>query len=528
MIRRYCILLSSIYAFSTLFFSCSAIKSRVLANEIVRDIFYSMPSHTIAHGAMEANNTLRAHAEDSEILGRRWCKIYIPDMHALYHLDHYIESTEHIKPACLQIVIGERPKTDQKYIKSKKIKMYDFNQPIPQSSTGENLKNILALDFSGNAYYSMKGESAHILAEWLASMDLPKLHTLNLSDNDIGDVSVALLAEVITKKCFNKLMLLDLSNNKIQDPGAIELAKAHFNKHMVLNLSGNHIESDGAQALVQATDRETFVAFSNLNLTRNNVGDIVVQEIVNRTCNTKSPKLDLTGNKVFKSGNRPIQLFKNNNCLLLTELYLGDNDAPNVVVDNLNSANLSNLLMLDLSYNNLKAADIQKLRYKNFQKVTTFKLCGNPIGNKGIQALVGAHGVGGSLPNIVELDLSKTKMGSGGAKILAMASKNSYKSIQPNPNSIQPNHADVRSTFQKLERLLLIGNAIRDEGALSLVNANLPSIASVDLSCNNIMEEVTKMLEQDKRQCFVLLNQHGGTRDKGFSTRILLGDLSRL
>ena len=155
-----------------------------------------------------------------------------------------------------------------------------------------------------------------------------------------------------------------------------------------------------------------------------------------------------------------------------------------------------------------------------------------------MQALVGAHGAGGYLPNIVELDLSNTAIDSAGATILAMASKHSYKSIQP--KSVQPNDANfsdlkyrhngiyedreghnVRSKFQKLERLLLSGHAMDDAGALSLVKANLPSITSVDLSLNIIREEATKKLAADKRKCFIVSDAYNGETAHVRSTKML-------
>lgn len=125
--------------------------------------------------------------------------------------------------------------------------------------------------------------------------------TLNLSNNKIGDEGAADLARGIAQNL--TLTEVNLENNEVSDAGAAALAATLQQKPAIiaLNLSGNRISQGGVRALadVLASDRN----FSELSLARNAIDDSSAADIArlikgNNTLTT----VRLDGNKLTDAG----------------------------------------------------------------------------------------------------------------------------------------------------------------------------------------------------------------------------------
>ena len=124
-------------------------------------------------------------------------------------------------------------------------------------------------------------ENNHLAQQglWIACARgaLPKLETLNLEANRIGDPGISALADACARGGLPKLEALQLYRNQIGDAGVSALASAcargAMEKLEVLLLVNNQIGDPGVSALADACARGALPLVSDLWLDDNKIGD---------------------------------------------------------------------------------------------------------------------------------------------------------------------------------------------------------------------------------------------------------------
>ena len=130
---------------------------------------------------------------------------------------------------------------------------------------------LTMLDLSNNNIICTKGVTL------FQTIHLSTLEVLNLSDNKVGDAGAVNLANSFSFKC--KLVGVNLSSSGIGDAGATALARSlHRNYAMrKLDLHNNRISDAGTEALAKSLPLNTL---EELNLSSNSIGDAGAEALV--------------------------------------------------------------------------------------------------------------------------------------------------------------------------------------------------------------------------------------------------------
>lgn len=114
----------------------------------------------------------------------------------------------------------------------------------------------------------------------ITALDLKDCTTLDLNNNNIGDIGTAAIAEAL--KGNTLLASLDLGTNNIGDIGAAALAEALKGNIGLteLKLCHNNIGDIGAAALAEALKSNTALTVTELSLYNNSIGDIGARAIL--------------------------------------------------------------------------------------------------------------------------------------------------------------------------------------------------------------------------------------------------------
>ena len=168
----------------------------------------------------------------------------------------------------------------------------------------------------------------------------------------------------------SNLIHLDLSGNNIHDAGASSLMQSDgFHQLKTLNLSDNYI-GDGVLFFYPTI----FPALTWLDLSNNNLGDYLLELLINEKIFDHIEYLNLSNNAI---GNASV------------DILVADNHFPSLV-------------RLNLSHNNISNTGANVLADSNvFQKLEALDLSNNSIQNGGATALKNSK----SLSNIRELNL---------------------------------------------------------------------------------------------------------------------------
>ena len=166
----------------------------------------------------------------------------------------------------------------------------------------------------------------------------------------------------LNKPSFENLNDLDLSNNLIDN---LEIfTKSTFKNLLSLNLNHNRISA------LDPLKKASFKFLTNLSLTNNQITNI---ETLSKVPFKNLDKLNLASNLV-----KDLEIFKNVPFKNLTYLNISDNQI-NDEKSFLNKINLPNLLVLDLSHNNI--SDISGLISNQYQNIQMLNLGKNYINN---------------------------------------------------------------------------------------------------------------------------------------------------
>ena len=131
--------------------------------------------------------------------------------------------------------------------------------------------------------------------------DLPKLTTLLLSNTQMRDHEVIVIAEGL--KATHSLHLLDLSNNQLQDPGATAVTNIaiHNPNLQELDLSNNQIQSIGALVITKILAKNQHLVKMSLN--HNAIDDDGAQKLATALQNNHTlQELHLANNQIGRSG----------------------------------------------------------------------------------------------------------------------------------------------------------------------------------------------------------------------------------
>lgn len=216
----------------------------------------------------------------------------------------------------------------------------------------------------GNDYYDDKdwiGErNAHVRNKYRFFFpyfkNLQNLQTLVLADLALGDIVV----ERFKMISLPKLTSLNLSYNQIGDKGVESISR--YRTLTRLDLGGNKISEKGAESI------STLSQLTTLYLGRNQIGDIganVLSKLNNLTI------LDLEGNQITNYGAAAIAKLSNLSTLQIKGNRIGDEGAFEL-------ANLSKLENLDISNNTVTERGAFTL-VDNLKKINTLKITENPI-----------------------------------------------------------------------------------------------------------------------------------------------------
>ncbi len=352
--------------------------------------------------------------------------------------------------------------------------------------------DVKAIDLSDKALTSY--ETLKILNVLKSKNALIKM--LNLGNNRIHNTSELLFP--------NTLQSLDLSDNEIDDTGALGLNLPNILQS--LDLQFNAIGDVGAQGLRLPDNLQ------ELNLGNNNIGDAGT-EALKLPDNLQS--LYLSSNKISDTGAQGLRLPNNTKFLFLELNKIGPVGAQGLKLpDNLqflylNSNNIgdagaqglrlpNNLKFLGLSYNNISAVGVQGLGLPdNLQELD---LSANNIGDAGIQKL--------KLPNNIQyLYLDDNNIGDAGAQGLRLPDNLQSLGLGLH-NNIGDAGAKGLRLPSKLQFLELSWNKIGDAGARGL---KLPdNLQSLSLLYNNISDAgVNALLQKIPRTNLITIDLNG-------------------
>ncbi len=150
--------------------------------------------------------------------------------------------------------------------------------------------NLKTLDLSGNRL------SDGPLRQLLAASTLKTIEKLDLSENNLGAVSTAILARAELPQ----LRSLQLNRTRPEEDGVRELASAKFLRRLrSLSLGGNHLHWSAAESLAAS---EGVANLSVLDLRENRLGDFGAAALAQSPNFQRLLKLDLSDNQIEDDG----------------------------------------------------------------------------------------------------------------------------------------------------------------------------------------------------------------------------------
>jgi Leucine-rich repeat (LRR) protein len=206
----------------------------------------------------------------------------------------------------------------------------------------------------------------------LAFEGLRSLNQLDLSDNQLGDVSKSLL------QCGNanlscSLTKLCLAGNKLKTICLDSLA--HFRQLDSLDLSRNLI--DGFEPQCNHPGQDDLLQLSELDLSSNKLASLQqVAKLLRANDNKCLVKLNLSSNQIESIDD---QLFFDENFSRLKYLNLSNNAVKLIRPNTFNADNLISLVDLDLSHNKLASLSLRDSSIARLLCLESLNLVGNGI-----------------------------------------------------------------------------------------------------------------------------------------------------
>lgn len=330
---------------------------------------------------------------------------------------------------------------------------------------------ILELSYSSFKFSSKPAEEGTKLQEegtvFLLTGNFPKLMSLSLDDNDIGDIGVKALSNG------NLLFLrfLSLDGNKIGAEGIKFLANANFTNLDSLSLNNNKIDNEGAKFLAN----NTLTQLTSLNLSSNTINIEGISLLATGNFSNLS-SLELSNNNI---GDAEAATLSNGIFPSLTTLSLKYNRIGTEGALFLANGNFTRLRMLSLNNNKLNFEALKFLLDGNFSQLDSLLLDDNKLLDAGVKAFKNSK----LSPSLTFLSLNKNKIGLEGLRSLAISHFSHLTKLCLNENNMMDEGAKVFSqgTFPRLKSLEVMYNNLGDEGAKFFLNSNLLSLEKLKL-----------------------------------------------
>ena len=263
---------------------------------------------------------------------------------------------------------------------------------------------------------------------------------------------------------------IDLCENNIDDNIASVLLKMKFDNLMILNLSNNVIEN----IEMDNGNKEFFRNVKFMNLENNKLKALSV-DVLNKL--SKLEYLFLSNNNLNN-----LETFQEMNLSNLNYLSLAQNKLVNI--SHLSKVNLNNLNILNLSFNNIE--NISCLQKMNIPYLEELKLANNNIYN--IDCLENIN-----LPKLKSLDLKHNKIKS--IEVLENVNFPDLEILNLDNNDISDINSLKNLSFNEtLKELNLKNNQIKEFSLLN--NIYFPSLTKVNLLTfnNNNIDQQLKIL----------------------------------
>ena len=321
------------------------------------------------------------------------------------------------------------------------------------------------------------------------------LTKLNIAHNMFSDEAIQYIVDALFNKCRLKELNLSHINLKNANLNELDLKTNNINKQFSLCLSHctNLQVLDLSYTNLQDPDAELL---GELNLVKFNVsGNSITTHAANAIAallskNDELEELDVSYNNLQEFGIRNV--LNSLNILNLSSLNISNNYITGdlkYIADILTAA--TNLVELDLSYNNLSADHMKYFLYKTkhiFANLVKLNASGNTISDGTATALTDVLSDNAELQ---ELDLSDNNLHAKSIrKIFKKLRISSLTKLSISHNNITDKVADKIATFltrnTKLENLDLSHNNLQAAGASRICKTNLSKLIAFNISHNSI------------------------------------------
>ena len=334
----------------------------------------------------------------------------------------------------------------------------DINNPTQENKTTNTPKPLLSELLLNNLMKKIQNKNIYRLI----------LYGCNLNE-----------IEAINQPNFENLTDLDLSNNLIEN---LEIfTKPTFKNLLSLNLNHNKI------SVLDPLKKASFKFLTNLSLTNNQITNI---ETLAKVPFKNLDKLNLESNLITD-----LEIFKNVPFKNLSYLNVSDNQ----ITDEksfLNKINLPNLLILDLSHNNI--SDISGLISNQYQKLKMLNLGKNNINN--IEMLSNAIFIDLSILLLYDNQISDIN-------VFSMAPLSALSYLNLSYNEISDINVFNNVPFSNLEKLDLSGNIISNiDPLLKMPIVNLRELYIKNNKIEDNMFNQNVFEELKKKYNFISIN----------------------
>ena len=339
----------------------------------------------------------------------------------------------------------------------KKMEIYlndeDLNNNVNQNPTQEN-------DMENNPKQLF---SELLLKNLIKKIQNKKLYKLMLYGCQLNEI------EALNKPYFENLTELDLSNNFLDNLDIF--TNSTFKNLISLNLNHNNISD------LDPLKNACFTSLLNLSLTNNKIANI---DVLANVPFQSLDKLDLSSNLITN-----IEIFEYVSFQNLTYLNVSDNQITDAKSP-LNKIKLPNLIILDLSHNNI--SEIYGLNSNQYQQLKMLNLGKNKINNIKILSRV-------PFADLRILLLFDNQISD--ISVFSVVPFTNLNYLNLSYNEISNINVFNNVPFKNLEKLDLSGNNISSID--QLLNMPINDLRELNIK-NNKIEENNNILEEMKKK----------------------------
>jgi len=342
------------------------------------------------------------------------------------------------------------------------------NQFVTPALKKMNQFIVLPINLKTLSYINSRPTEQDLIS--IFSQTCPFLEELTLTNLQM---SAKLIKSVITNSDFPSLKKLNLSNNQLEDKGLQILASAKWPLLEDLNLAGTQIQTQGIKFMVANSN---WPNLKKLNVSSNPIQEQGIETIV-------SAKWPLLEDLNLFATATPFQVFLEDRLRQEgIQLFFNQSHWPN-----LKRLDISQIAISATGLGVLASADwpllenlclatttvtterlkliIEKSHWPNLKK---FDISANPIGDEGAEILTSAN-----WPLLEELDLWKTRIGDKGIESMV-----------------------TKSDWPNLSKLHLSVNPVSDKGLEILASAKWTNLVYLDIRETRSTERGQKFLRE--------------------------------